>query len=104
MAHFPAAKGSSGHGLFISAFMLASKIICGSKTAMKNRSHGHVITSRVRLHRTTFSHENNIEFRGAEALANKSLAPRESKYSIFFFISWLATFARLSTIGAAVTQ
>jgi hypothetical protein len=26
--HFPAAKGSSGHGLFISAFMLASKIIC----------------------------------------------------------------------------
>jgi hypothetical protein len=27
-ARFPAAKGSSGHRLFISAFMLASKIIC----------------------------------------------------------------------------
>ena len=27
-AQFPAARGSSGHRLFISTFMLASKVIC----------------------------------------------------------------------------
>jgi hypothetical protein len=35
-AHFPAAKGSSGHRLFISAFMLASKIICDDPYSNKS--------------------------------------------------------------------
>ncbi|KAF8496733.1 hypothetical protein F5888DRAFT_361422 [Russula emetica] len=35
-ARFPAAKGSSGHRLFISAFMLASKIICDDTYSNKS--------------------------------------------------------------------
>ena len=35
-ARFPAAKGSSGHRLFISAFMLASKIICDDTCSNKS--------------------------------------------------------------------
>ncbi|KAN0139574.1 hypothetical protein V8E53_002603, partial [Lactarius tabidus] len=35
-ACFPAAKGSSGHCLFISAFMLASKIICNDTYSNKS--------------------------------------------------------------------
>ena len=34
-AHFPAAKGSSGHQLFIPAFMLASKIICDDTYSLR---------------------------------------------------------------------
>jgi hypothetical protein len=34
-ACFPAAKGSSGHRLFISAFMIASKIICDNTYSNK---------------------------------------------------------------------
>jgi len=35
-ARFPAAKGSSGHHLFISAFMIASKIICDDTYSNKS--------------------------------------------------------------------
>jgi len=35
-AQFPAAKGSSGHQLFISAFMLSSKIICNNTYSNKS--------------------------------------------------------------------
>ncbi|TFY74863.1 hypothetical protein EWM64_g9149, partial [Hericium alpestre] len=35
-ARFPAAKGSSGHRLFISAFMIASKIICDDTYSNKS--------------------------------------------------------------------
>jgi Cyclin, N-terminal domain len=35
---FPAAKGSSGHRLFISAFMIASKIICDDTYSNKSWS------------------------------------------------------------------
>jgi cyclin-like protein len=35
-AHFPATKGSSGHRLFISAVMLASKIICDDTFSNKS--------------------------------------------------------------------
>ncbi|KAF8268980.1 hypothetical protein EI94DRAFT_1907451, partial [Lactarius quietus] len=35
-AHFPAAGGSSGHWLFISVFMLASKIICDDTYSNKS--------------------------------------------------------------------
>jgi hypothetical protein len=35
-AHFPAAKGSSGHHLFISTFMPASKIICDDTYSNKS--------------------------------------------------------------------
>ena len=34
-ARFPAAKGSSGHWLFISAFMLPSKIICDDTYSLR---------------------------------------------------------------------
>ncbi|THH03479.1 hypothetical protein EW146_g10435, partial [Bondarzewia mesenterica] len=37
-AHFSAAKGSSGHRLFISAFMIASKIICDDTYSNKSWS------------------------------------------------------------------
>ncbi|KAI0310048.1 hypothetical protein OF83DRAFT_1030283, partial [Amylostereum chailletii] len=36
-AHFPAAKSSSGHRIFISAFMVASKIICDDTHSNKSR-------------------------------------------------------------------
>jgi len=35
-ARFPTAKGSSGHQLFISAFMLSSKIICDDTYSNKS--------------------------------------------------------------------
>ena len=35
-ARFPAAKGSSGHRLFVSAFMLASKVICDDTYSNKS--------------------------------------------------------------------
>ncbi|KAI0343708.1 hypothetical protein BDW22DRAFT_1306918, partial [Trametopsis cervina] len=37
-ARFPAARGSSGHRLFISAFMLASKVICDDTYSNKSWS------------------------------------------------------------------
>ncbi|KAJ7878154.1 hypothetical protein B0H14DRAFT_2501075 [Mycena olivaceomarginata] len=37
-AHFPTARGSSGHRLFISAFMIASKVICDDAYSNKSWS------------------------------------------------------------------
>ncbi|KAJ7865898.1 hypothetical protein B0H14DRAFT_3442703 [Mycena olivaceomarginata] len=37
-AHFPTARGSSGHRLFISAFMIASKVICDDTYSNKSWS------------------------------------------------------------------
>ena len=37
-ARFPAARGSSGHRLFISAFMIASKVICDDTYSNKSWS------------------------------------------------------------------
>ncbi|KAJ7843885.1 hypothetical protein B0H14DRAFT_3688185 [Mycena olivaceomarginata] len=41
-AHFPTARGSSGHRLFISAFMIASKVICDDTARCVTTSIGNV--------------------------------------------------------------